>query len=195
MLSNSCLKRRDPAWRRGRSALLLCAMLCSMLYGLLASGVSSAASWRDELPRAEVLGDGELSWLGFRIYHATLWSEQRPFQSERPFALQLQYHRSISRQRLVQTSLDEIERLQGNSVDAATLAQWNTKLLTAFTDVAPGDELTGVYVPGHGMRFYNRQRLLADIDDVRLARAFFGIWLNERTRDQGLRRKLLGGAP
>lgn len=186
MLSNSCCKRPD-AVRRG---LLLCGLLCCML----ASAPCRADGWRDELPRAEALGDGELRWLGFRIYHATLWAEQRPFQPERGFALQLHYYRGISRQRLVQTSLEEIQRLNGG-IDAATLAQWDKALNRAFTDVAPGDELIGVYAPGHGMRFYNQQRLLADIDDARLARAFFGIWLDERTRDQGLRRKLMGTPP
>ncbi|MQA22603.1 chalcone isomerase family protein [Rugamonas rivuli] len=185
MLSNSCCKRPDPAWLRlARQGVLLCCFL--------ASGLCSAASWRDELPRAEALGEGELRWLGFRIYRATLWAEQRPFQPERAFALQLHYYRSISRQRLVQTSLDEIQRLNGAAIDAVTLAQWDKSLNRAFTDVAPGEELTGVYVPGHGMRFYNQQRLLADIDDPQLARAFFGIWLDERTRDQDLRRKLMG---
>ncbi|MBA5638258.1 chalcone isomerase family protein [Duganella sp. LX20W] len=196
MLSNSCSRRPDCAGAPpgGRASTL--AWLAGCLLGVtLAASPCHAASWRDELPRAEALGEGELRWLGFRIYHATLWSEQRPFQPERPFALQLRYYRTISRQRLVQTSLDEMRRLNGDAIDAAALAQWELSLSRAFTDVADGDELIGVYAPGHGMRFYNRQHLLADIADVRLARAFFGIWLDEHTRDQHLRRKLLGGAP
>ncbi len=92
----------------------------------------------------------------------------------------------------MQTSLDEMGRLRGASLDPATLAQWERALERAFTDVASGDELIGVYLPGHGMRLYNQQRLLADIDDIGLARAFFGIWLDRDTRDQDLRRKLMG---
>lgn len=185
MSSNSCCKNPEPAgWPRGRRWL---AIGC-----LLLSGLCSAASWQDELPQAERLGDGELSWLGFRIYHATLWAQQRPFQPQAPFALQLHYYRDISRRRLVQTSLDEMRRLRGAGLDAATLAQWQRALERAFTDVTAGDELIGVYLPGHGMRLYNQQRLLADIDDAGLARAFFGIWLDRDTRDQDLRRKLMG---
>lgn len=196
MLSNSCSRRLERAGARpGELARLLAGLAACLLSLTLAAGPCHAAGWRDELPRAEALGDGELRWLGFRIYHATLWAEQRPFQPERPFALQLRYYRSISRQRLVQTSLDEIRRLNGDPVDAAALAQWDKSLSRAFTDVAEGEELIGVYAPGHGMRFYNHHRLLADIADVRLARAFFGIWLDERTRDQDLRRKLLGATP
>ncbi|MES2163724.1 MAG: chalcone isomerase family protein [Pseudomonadota bacterium] len=182
MSSNSCCKSLEAAgWRRWL-----------VLGALLLSGLCGAASWRDDLPQAERLGDGELSWLGFRIYHATLWAQQRPFQQQAAFALQLRYYRDISRQRLVQTSLDEMRRLRGAGLDPATLAQWKGALQRAFTDVASGDELIGVYLPGHGMRLYNQQQLLADIDDIGLARAFFGIWLDRDTRDQELRRKLMG---
>ncbi len=188
MLSSSCSKKPESArWRRAR--------LVVALAGLLVSSLCAAADWRAELPRAMPLGDGELSWLGMRIYHATLWAEQRPFQREFPFALQLRYYRSISRQRLARTSMDEIVRLSGAGIDAATLAQWENTLERAFIDVAPGDELIGVHTSGRGMRLYDRRGLLAEIDDTRLARAFFAIWLDEGTRDQGLRRKLLGESP
>ncbi|MBA5606075.1 chalcone isomerase family protein [Duganella sp. FT3S] len=189
MWSSSCSRRPEMA------RVLRLAMLAGLLAGLLVGAPCHAVGWRDELPQAVALGSGDLRWLGFRIYHATLWAGQRPFQPERPFALQLRYYRNISRERLVQASLDEMRRLGRANVDAATLTQWESKLTRAFTDVAPDDELIGVYAPAHGMRMYNRQGLLADIDDVPLARAFFGIWLDESTRDQGLRSKLLGTAP
>lgn len=165
-------------------ALLLCAAL--------ASGWCSAATWRDELPQAQALGGGEMRFLGFRIYHATLWAEQKPFQPGRAFALQLTYQRSIARDRLVQTSIDEIRRISRPAVDAATLARWEAVLRGAMVDVAEGDQLIGVYVPERGMRLYSEQQLLADIEDPALARAFFAIWLDPATRDQGLRRQLLG---
>lgn len=160
-----------------------------------AATTAPAASWREELPAAIRLGSGELRWFGLRIYHATLWAEQQPFQPQRAFALQLQYHRSISRERLADTSLDEIRRLSRKPPDSATLARWRSTLLDAFTDVSAGDELIGVYRPGLGMRLYNQRQLLADIDDPALAQAFFGIWLDERSHDQGLRQQLMGGTP
>jgi len=43
------------------------------------------------------------------------------------------------------------------------------------------------------MQLYDRQRMLADIDDDALARAFFDIWLNPDSRDQKLRKRLMGG--
>jgi hypothetical protein len=55
-------------------------------------------------------------------------------------------------------------------------------LSTAFVDVRDGDEPTGVYLPGNGMRLYDRQRLLAELNDEALARAFFDIWLTRQLR-------------
>lgn len=151
--------------------------------------------WRADLPQAQAVGDGDLTWFGLRIYHATLWAPQRRFDPAQPFALQLRYYRSISRERLVRTSIDEIRRLSRPAIDDATLARWQTMLTSAFVDVDEGDELTGVYQPAQGMRLYNRQRLLADLNDPALARAFFDIWLNPSSRDQTLRRRLLGAPP
>jgi hypothetical protein len=171
---------------RGRRLLLLCC--------LLASGICSAATWRDVLPQATVIGEGDMRWLGLRIYHATLWAGQRPFQADQPYALQVRYFRPISRHRLVKASMDEMRRLSEPGIDAATFAGWEGKLDQAFVDVAPGDELVAVHEPGRGMKLYSQRRLLADIDDPALARAFFGIWLDADTREPALRRQLIGAS-
>ncbi|WP_202413826.1 chalcone isomerase family protein [Duganella sp. CY15W] len=155
----------------------------------------AAADWRTLLPQAQAVGGGDLRWFGLRIYHATLWSASRPFDATQPFALQLSYYRSISRERLVRTSMEEIRRLSPAPIAAATVARWEAQLFSAFVDVRDGDELTGVYLPGNGMRLYDRQRLLAELNDEALARAFFDIWLNPDSRDPTLRLRLLGTPP
>jgi hypothetical protein len=156
---------------------------------------AATADWHALLPQAQALGGGDMTWFGLRIYRATLWSASRPFDAARPFALQLNYYRSISRERLVRTSIDEIRRLSTTPIATATLARWEALLGAAFVDVRDGDELTGVYLPGKGMQLYDRERLLAELDDEALARAFFDIWLNPDSRDQRLRQHLIGAAP
>lgn len=187
MLSNSC-------WRNLQSIKLGHVVLFLALAAAQpAQGGDAAAGWRDELPGATAVGSGELRWFGLRIYDAALWSGQQPFDPAARFALQLTYHRSISRERLVQTSLDEMRRLGTAPADPSSLGQWEQQLRKAFIDVAPGDQLIGVNLPGYGMRLYDQRKLVADVPDPNLARAFFGIWLNEASRDQALRRQLLGG--
>jgi hypothetical protein len=185
MSSSSSLKSAKVALLQ--AAVLALAMACGF--------PASAGEWRLLLPQAQVLGKGDMSWFGLRIYHATLWSAHRPFDATLPFALQLRYHRSISRHRLVSTSMDEIARLGPASLSSATRTRWEAMLASALVDVREGDELTGVYLPGLGMRLYDRQKLLAELRDEELARAFFGIWLHADSRDAVLRQQLLGAQP
>lgn len=151
-----------------------------------------AASWRDELPNATLVGSGHFRWFGFKIYSAKLWSENARFNANSKFALELTYNRSISRKQFIKTTIDEIKRLNGNQISAEKLATWEKELIPASPDVSSGDELIGVYLPAQGYRVYNKQGLLADIQDPELARAFFAIWLDPRTKDSGLRAQLLG---
>jgi hypothetical protein len=49
---------------------------------------------------------------------------QQAIDAAQLFALQLHYYRSISRERLVNTSIDEIRRLSATPIPAATLKRW-----------------------------------------------------------------------
>jgi hypothetical protein len=192
MSCNSCCISSD---RMSASSTVLRAarrFVLGTLLALASAGLCFAASWRDELPRATVLGSGDLTWFGLRIYHAALWSEHKPFNPDDAFALELTYHRSIKREQFVKASMDEIRRLFPDRYDNDRLKHWEAELSRAFVDVAAGDQLIGVFVPRQGCRFYSRLGLTADLRDTELATAFFAIWLDKRTREAGLRKQLLG---
>lgn len=150
------------------------------------------ANWQDAVPGAQIIGSGEFSVFGFDVYDARLWSAARPLANDQPFALELIYRRKISRDDLVQASVDEIKRLSGNRVSPAQLAGWQAQMEQSFVDVQSGTRITGVYLPGQGARFFVGQRLQHEIDDPQFARAFFDIWLDPRTRNPTLREQLLG---
>jgi len=171
-----------------RRALVACALLLAMLQ----SGSVLAAGWRDDMPQARLQGQAGLRWFGLKIYDAALWSATTPFDPEQRFALELTYQRSISRTRIVQASVDEIRRLFGDRYDDARLKRWEADMERLFIDVHEGDQLTGVYLPGAGCRFYSRTQLLGEVRDPEFARAFFAIWLDPRTKDTQLRNRLLG---
>lgn len=170
---------------------ILSSTLC-ILTALLFVTPSHAASWEKEFPQAQLIGSGEFRWFGLSIYSAKLWSAQKPFDINAAFALELTYHRKISRQQLVKTSMDEIKRLSNGRYPSDKLQHWETELSDAFTDVSNGDKLIGVFLPGRGCYFYNQKSLLAEIPDQELAQAFFGIWLDKRSKDSELRTQLLG---
>lgn len=159
---------------------------------LLLLGTPAVAGWREDVAPAPLRGEGRFCFLGFCLYDAQLWSARDPLRYDTPFALVLTYRRTIARERLADSGIDEIRRLAAQPIAEATLAQWRAHMLRAFIDVKPGDSLSGVYLPGRGARFYANGRLTTQVDDPQFARAFFDIWLHADTRASSLRRKLLG---
>ncbi|NBF11796.1 hypothetical protein GV818_24405 [Pseudomonas sp. Fl4BN1] len=159
---------------------------------LVLFSATASAGWQQALPNAQVLGSGEFSWFGFKVYSARLWGTAKPLAADSPFALELTYQRNISRDELVQTSLDEIQRLSGANVSAAQLKDWQAQMQQAFVDVEPGRKIIGVFLPGRGVQFFVDQRLQHTVNDEAFARAFFAIWLDPRTRNPQLRTQLLG---
>lgn len=171
-------------------------ILYALAVGILLLSSSLHASWRTALPDAQLLGVGEFRFLGFAVYQAQFWSVdatlERPLNMDAPFALELTYRRAISRDDLVDTSIKEIRRLARTPYDPSLLARWQQEMTSAFVDVRPGERITGVFLPGEGAEFYVADALQHKVPDEDFARAFFSIWLDERTRNPKLRAQLLG---
>lgn len=154
----------------------------------------TGAAWARPLPALPFepvpVGAGTLRFLGLPLYDGRLWSPDGRWRVDAPFALELIYARGFDGEDIARRSIDEMRRLGDHA--PSTLARWETQLRAVFPDVKPGDRLTGVRLPGAGVRFYAGTRHLGDIGDERFAEAFFGIWFDARTRAPDLRRKLLG---
>lgn len=162
---------------------------------LMYFAVAAYADWTSAVPNARLLGQGTLRIWGFSVYDAQLWSAASPQQVitlSTPFALQLTYKRSLSRDDLVKASVKELRRLAPPSFDSQQLERWTEHMQRAFVDVAPGDQITGVFVPQYGARFYAGRTLQHEVQDPAFAEAFFMIWLDPRTRNNTLRTQLLG---
>ena len=169
------------------AALALGAVLLGAARGALA--VPLPAPVHAEAGPLRLSGEGEMRWFGLKIYDAALWTAGSPDAA--PHALAIRYARAIPASRLVETSVDEIRRL--GERDEQRLSRWRALLAAALPSVSPGDTLVGLHRPGRDALFWHQGRLTARIDDADLARAFFAIWLDERTLDPGLRARLLGG--
>ena len=132
-------------------------------------------------------GSGEFRRFGFLVYEATLWAgaddPARP-----PLALKLTYRRNISGRDIAEASVKEIRNLE--LVDEARLKNWGEQMGRIFPDVRPGDQITGVHLPGVA-RFFLNERSIGDIDDPAFAEAFFAIWLDPQTSAPDLRAALL----
>ena len=141
----------------------------------------------------KLVGDGQLSFLGMRIYHASLWTAQGRFEGfvpGEPVALSLWYDRGFTRDELVRI-VDTAWRKLGEP-HADDRARWLAALRASWRDVERGDNLTTVVVPGGATRFYDQQRLVGEIADPEFGPAFLSIWLHPRSVVSELRVQLLG---
>jgi hypothetical protein len=145
------------------------------------------------LAGARLHGAGVKRFLGFAIYDARLWASSEPvterFEAYR-FALELQYARNFEGAAIAQRSIEEMRR--AGPIDDSQAAAWVAAMRRAFPDVAPGDRLTGLHLPGEASRFFHNGRPTSAVADAAFARRFFGIWLADSSSDPPLRRQLLG---
>jgi len=149
---------------------------------------------QEELGQTHLTGKGNYRWFGIKLYEAYLWQE-KGVRADKAlldgrFILELVYARDLQGERIAASSIDEIRKLNLGSPDQH--AVWLSLMRQVFPDVQEGTRLSGVYQAGQGVRFYRDGVLLKEINDAEFARAFFSIWLDERTSAPNLRKQLLG---
>ncbi len=164
------------------ACLLLVSMLAQATPGALRDNGAAAEPWQE-------WGSGEMRWFGVALYDATLYVAGKEV-GRAPLALHLRYRRAISRERLVQASIEEMRRM---GADAAQLKRWEADLMRVFPDVASGDSITGIRLPGQGMRFFHQDVARGEIADPEFGRLFLAIWLDEKAHSPSLRARLLQG--
>jgi hypothetical protein len=149
------------------------------------------------LPGARLQGSGRLRYFGLHVYDARLWSGAAAVGGDWagvPFALELEYARSLDGAKIADRSLAEMRRQE--EIAAPTAERWLAEMKRIFPDVRAGDRLTGVQRPGQGARFHINGAAAGEVPDAAFARLFFGIWLSPRTSEPALRTALLGaGTP
>jgi hypothetical protein len=140
------------------------------------------------------VGGGELKWLGLPIYDASLWTSSGRYAglgAGDTVALSLWYQRAFTRDQLL--GITETAWRKLGQPDAAQRERWLAELRRAWTDVAPGHNVTTLVVPGGPTRFYDQRGRFAQVDDPAFGPAFLAIWLDPRSVVRDLRRQLLGG--
>ncbi len=163
---------------------------------MLCSGTVHADGFtvQQELEQAHLLGKGSYRWLGIKLYEAYLWQEKKGRADiallDGRFVLELVYARELQGEKIAASSIEEIRKLNLGSPEQHTA--WLSLMRQVFPDVQAGTRLSGAYDAGRGVRFYRDGVLLKEINDAEFARAFFSIWLDERTSAPRLRKQLLG---
>ena len=175
--------RIPPVGTWGGTSLLLAALSLP----LFATAQSVAAPWQG----LRTVGQGEMRWLWFKLYDATLYSESGRYELGRyPQALTLTYARAIEREDLLSATAAEWQRLGlGSETDRE---RWLGRLAALWPDVGAGDRLT-FYVDSAGVgHFWWQDKPLGSLADPQFSAAFLAIWLADNSRDPALTRRLRG---
>jgi hypothetical protein len=135
-------------------------------------------------------GQAVMRFFGLKVYDIRLWTPGKPHRDDEIFALELVYDLGLKGAEIAKRSADEMRKI--GYTDEAKLKRWVEGMTNIFPDVKPGDTLVGVSIPGKEARFYSKDQFIAAIPDAEFARAFFGIWLSEKTSEPKLRDRLLG---
>ncbi|MEM6405901.1 MAG: chalcone isomerase family protein [Pseudomonadota bacterium] len=169
-----------------RHSLLI--LLFSLLLPLTVAANPGVAA--RHMTQPAVVGSGQMQFLLWDIYRATLYAPQGRWQEQPPYALTLRYHREFQGADIATRSAQEIEQL--GFKNKKKLIRWQQQMQALFPDVQPADTLTGVHTATGETIFYHNGQSLGQINDPEFSRWFFGIWLNPATREPTLRQQLLG---
>ncbi|OXR50068.1 MULTISPECIES: chalcone isomerase family protein [unclassified Pusillimonas] len=145
------------------------------------------------LGQPRLQGQKRFRWFAFSVYDIRLWlspgaTPQALYNA--PFALELDYARSLKGEAIAQRSIEEMSNL--DTISSSEQADWLALMTRAFPDVAAGDRLTGVWRPDGTVQFFFNGKETASVQDARFGRLFFGIWLSEKTSEPTMRAALLG---
>ena len=149
---------------------------------------------KDLLPQSRLVGKGRLTFYGFQVYDARLWSVagfRADNFSAQPFVLELSYLRDFKNRAVAERSIHEMRR--SANISDAQAATWIEEMMRAYPDIKKGDRVMGINKPGVGAAFLVNGKPTSEIRDAEFARLFFGIWLSPNTSEPKLRSGLLAG--
>jgi hypothetical protein len=89
------------------------------------------------VPLARQVGDVRMKYLWFDVYDVALYASEGKFFADDSFALQLDYLRDLSGEKIAERSIKEI-RLQGFN-DELKLTAWLNQMKAVFPDIKKGD--------------------------------------------------------
>lgn len=180
--------------RKRRVTVLMFSLLCIYSVTLSAkSEVHIENHWHSSFPQLLQVGEGRMTWFGFSIYSASLWTADGRFESlnrSLPLALQITYAKNISQEKLIETTLDQWRQLNISTEGQRHI--WATQLSRIWPNVKPGDSIITVLTRRGETQFFDSHKRLGTISDPSFGPALLSIWLHPETTAPELRAKLIG---
>ena len=169
--------------------------LATML-AVLISATSAIASHRplpppvlSAAPGMHPFGKGRHSWLGIRVYDATLWIVGPQWSAAAPHALDIEPGRDVPADTLVKSAIAQLRDLK--VVDARQLGIWQAELKKLIPNVKQGDQVV-IFCPDTDRTLsYLNNSSTGEVDDPSFCSAIMSVWLHPQTKHQAMRKSLL----
>ena len=166
------------------------AVFLGLVFALPAAANTVPDDIKSQLQAPQKIGEVNVRFLGIRMYDAALFTKAGgAFRWSRPFALELTYARSFSRDRLIKASLSELERMEGDQSDHQVIGD---KLESCFRTVRSSDRFVAIPEGRNQVNFYFNGRQTCALQHSAIRERLLGIWLSDAARDRRLSRLLRG---
>jgi len=132
------------------------------------------------------------SYYFFKVYDGALYYPSGSVElslGQQPLKLELVYLRDISREDLIQPSIDYLKSHVPEKFDS--LAERLATINKAYQSVKEGDRYALEFFPGRGITLYFNGEKKVNIEGDDFAEAYLGIWLSKNTAAGSFRKTLL----
>ena len=136
-----------------------------------------------------LIGEANYSFLLWNIYDAQLYSSAKSFNKDR-FALLLRYNKKISKERLVNETIDDMKEqktLSKNQIDS-----WTRIFSNIYTNTQIGSRFLAIKMAEDKSIFFYNEKKIYESSDKDFLYLFFNIWLRKDSKNPSFSKKLLG---
>lgn len=145
---------------------------------------------KKNIKNANLIGSATLRFLGLKVYDIATWGEDKNFSYDKKFAIQINYDMNFSREELTKRSIEEIENLHDLSKEEEK--KYTEKLNEIFVNIKPHDQKIAFFDPKKGVILFYNGKETGRITDLKFARLFVDIWLDEKGSYPKVSAKLIG---
>ena len=135
----------------------------------------------------QAYGKTKLSKFLWDIYDISLWTDAAVWSPNKPYAITIHYLRPFTRKELVDTTIEEMNRL-GAPFNAES---YRKKLQELFPNVREGDRITAYFNPASNVTFFFNGLKKGSVGNVNFSKYFSDIWLSPQTEEPEARDALL----
>lgn len=164
-------------------------MLRALIFILAFSASANAADLSGY--NLQTVNKTDYSLLFWDVYNIELLGESGKYSPDKNYALKLTYKMDLDGADIAERSAQEM-RKQGDASEVQ-IAAWYLQMKDIFPNVHKGTVLLGVKDEANETKFFHDGKEIAHVKDPEFTKAFFGIWLSNKTTEPELRKKLLAG--